>query len=435
MQTYVSLPELYQHYQQCSGISTDTRSIGPGDMFFALRGEHFDANAFAEKALAAGAAFAVIDRPEYAHIPGTLWVEDALKALQQLAHYHRLKLSIPIIGIGGSNGKTTTKELLKRVLAKRYRLTATAGNLNNYIGVPLTVLSIGSATELALIELGANRRGDIAELVGICLPTHGLITNIGKSHLEGFGGLAGVAAGEGELYDFLVKTEGRIFYNADDPVLTQMLDDRNAEEKWLRPYRTDLSLLTSNPTVSYFAENQEIKTHLMGDYNFTNMRAALTVGQYFEVPEADMHAAIAEYIPHNNRSEVIAAGSNTLWMDAYNANPSSMEAALRNFAALPGPLRKMVILGDMFELGDEAAAEHAGIGRVVAACGFDTVLLVGELMQYALPALPQAYYFPDKFGLHVWLQDHPQAHTHVLVKGSRGMKLESVREFLGSPRP
>ncbi|OZI06422.1 UDP-N-acetylmuramoyl-tripeptide--D-alanyl-D-alanine ligase [Siphonobacter sp. BAB-5385] len=424
------IADLYQKYLTCSSVSIDTRKIEPGAMFFALKGEKFDANTFAAQALANGAAYVVMDNAEYATDERCLVVPNTLQTLQRLALYHRRTLTIPVIGIGGSNGKTTTKELTHRVLAKRFRTFATPGNYNNYIGVPLTLLSMPVGTEVLIVELGANQKGDIEELVNICEPGLGLITNIGKSHLEGFGGLQGVREGEGELYDFLVQTNGLIFFHAQDETLASMLEERGAKKFNLIPYRDDVQLLETNPNVVYEIGEQRVETHLMGDYNFINMRAALTLGKYFGVAEADMHAAIAGYVAENNRSQILQKGSNTIWLDAYNANPSSMAAALKNFEALDAK-KKLVILGDMFELGEEGPQEHELMGKLIAECHFDYVLLAGPLMQNALKYLPRAYYFPDKFGLHVWLEEHPMTDTHFLIKGSRGMGLESTLGMIG----
>lgn len=419
------ITELHQKYLTCSSVSIDTRKIEPGALFFALKGEKFDANTFAAKALENGAAYVVMDNAEYAVDERCIIVENTLHALQQLALYHRRTLKIPFIGIGGSNGKTTTKELVNRVLSQKYKTFATPGNYNNYIGVPLTILSLPKGTDLAIIELGANQKGDIKELVTICEPGIGLITNIGKSHLEGFGGLQGVRDGEGELYDFLIETRGQIFVNEEDEMLTEMLAEREANPDLVQGYRTDVALLESNPNVIYEQNGNRVETHLMGDYNFINMRAAMTLGRFFGVPEKDIHEAIAGYVSENNRSQIIAKGSNTIWLDAYNANPSSMGAALKNFDALKAE-KKLVILGDMFELGEEGPYEHEMMGKLISECHFDYVLLAGPLMQNALKYLPRAYYFPDKFGLHVWLEEHPMTDTHYLIKGSRGMGLEST---------
>lgn len=430
----ISIADLYARYRECSGVTTDTRKLEPGNLFFALKGPNFNANQLAAQALEAGATYAVVDDPAFDTGGRTLLVDDALTALQDLARFHRERLTIPVFGLTGSNGKTTTKELLNAVLSPKFVTFATQGNFNNHIGVPLTVLAIGEQTELAIVEMGANHQGEIRLLSSICRPTHGLITNIGKAHLEGFGGVAGVRKGKGELYDFLAQTGGTVFVNALEPTLSDMAAERRFREVvyYLGPDdRHAPELLTESPSVVFRdTHGTTWETHLTGRYNFENMAGALAVGRYFGVDEEKALRAVSEYVADNNRSQVLHQSTNTIWLDAYNANPSSMAAAIRNFAALKAD-RKLVILGDMYELGEEAPAEHAALGELVAEGRFDTVLLAGDLMRHALPALPRAYYFPDKFGLHVWLQDHPVRDTHVLVKGSRGMKLESVVPFLG----
>lgn len=429
----ISIPALYQKYQECSSVSTDTRKIETDALFFALKGPNFDANAFAKDALEKGAKYAVIDDPAYEADERFLLVEDGLLALQKLALHHRRILTIPFIGLTGSNGKTTTKELIASVLSKKYKTYATRGNLNNHIGVPLTVLAIDTSVEIAVIEMGANKQGDIKELVEICEPTHGLITNIGKAHLEGFGGVAGVKKGKGELFDFLSRSEGVVFVNGNQPALLDMQTGRHFKETVFYQQAEGFCnavLLEDNPVVVYKSENEEIvKTQLTGKYNFDNIATALCVGKYFGVSTAEASAAIAAYNPDNNRSQIIQRSSNTIIMDAYNANPSSMMASVQNFNNMIAN-KKMVILGDMFELGTEAPTEHEAIGKLISTCHFDYVLLVGALMQHALVHLPKAYYFPDKFGLHTWLQDHPMQNTHILVKGSRGMGLESVLKVI-----
>ena len=431
----ITLEELYDIYLKYPTVCTDTRKIAPGCLFFALKGDNFDGNAFAQEALESGAAYAVVDDFSVVKDSRFLMVEDVLSTLQELAKYHRNTWDIPVIALTGSNGKTTTKELMAAVLTKKYRTNATIGNLNNHIGVPLTLLSVSPAKYgIAVIEMGANHQQEIAFLCSIAQPTHGLITNIGKAHLEGFGGLAGVKKGKGELYTYLAKKKRAVFVNAQDETLMEMASKKHAfgEIVFYRSENAAVNptLIEETPFVVY--ENQEkqtIVTHLPGQHNFDNICAALAVGHHFEVPSDDAHRAISDYQPANNRSQVIEKGSNTITLDAYNANPSSMRAAIEHFTRSDAP-RKMLILGDMLELGDEAAAEHLAIGQLVAAGKFDTVILTGPLMQHALPALPKAYYIPDKFSLHNWIMDHPQQNTHVLIKGSRGMGLESTVQFL-----
>ncbi len=431
-------PDLYLKFLECTGVSTDTRQITPDCLFVALKGDQFDGNQFAQQSLTSGARYAVVDDATIAlQDPKCLLVPDGLTALQDLARHHRRTLTIPVIGLTGSNGKTTTKELIAGVLSKRFSTYATRGNLNNHIGVPLTLLSLNETHEIAVVEMGATHQGEIALLCSIAQPTHGLITNVGKAHLEGFGGVAGVRKGKGELYDYLAQTAGTVFINSRDQTLTAMYRERL---KTLRSETTfaeaifypgePIELVQESPVVIYRPANgRAITTHLPGRYNFENMLAALAIGHYFGVSNAEANQAVADYNPTNNRSQVVTSGSNTILLDAYNANPSSMAAAIQQFTRQPAH-RKMVILGDMYELGPESEAEHAALGKLVADGHFDVVILAGQDMKWALGALPNAYYFPDKFSLHNWLVDHPQTDTYILVKGSRGMKLETVVPFL-----
>ena len=391
----ITLEELYNIYLKNPLVCTDTRKIRSGCLFFALKGENFNGNTFAEQALESGAAYAVVDDFSVVKDSRFLLVDDVLATLQELAKHHRNTWDIPVIALTGSNGKTTTKELIAAVLAKKYRTNATIGNLNNHIGVPLTLLSIQpDENTVAVIEMGANHQQEIAFLCSIAQPTHGLITNIGKAHLEGFGGIEGVKKGKGELYTYLSKKKRVVFVNAQDDTLMEMASKKHAFGEIVF-YRTassevDPTLVEETPFVIY--ENQEkqtIVTHLPGKHNFDNICAALAIGHYFEVPSDDAHRAISDYQPTNNRSQVIEKGSNIITLDAYNANPSSMRAALEHFIRSDAS-RKMVILGDMLELGEEAAAEHLAIGRLVAEGEFAVVILTGPLMQHALPVLPQA---------------------------------------------
>ncbi|MFN4145136.1 MAG: UDP-N-acetylmuramoyl-tripeptide--D-alanyl-D-alanine ligase [Runella sp.] len=428
----MNLPQLHTIFLSCKGVSTDTRKITPDCLFVALRGEKFDGNQYAQEALAKGAKYALVDDVTVATDERYLVVENTLVALQQLANYHRKQLNIPIVGLTGSNGKTTTKELIAKVLATKFKTYATQGNLNNHIGVPLTLLSIDHSYEMAVVEMGANHQKEIALLSSIAEPTHGMITNIGKAHLEGFGGLAGVRIGKGELYDWLAQSGGTVFYNASNATLSEMISERTFRE--IVPYLADDKapvLLEDSPFIVYQdpLTGEVINTQITGKYNFENIAAALAIGAYFGVSAAAAHQAVAAYNPTNNRSQVVQKGTNTVIMDAYNANPSSMAAAIENFGKMKAE-RKMVILGDMLELGDDAPAEHLALGQLVAKQSFDVVILAGQLIKDALPALPKAYYFPDKFSLHNWLIDHPQQNTHILIKGSRGIGLETVVPYL-----
>ncbi|CAG5069980.1 UDP-N-acetylmuramoyl-tripeptide--D-alanyl-D-alanine ligase [Dyadobacter sp. CECT 9623] len=431
---FTTTETLYQHFKKSSRVSTDTRQVSEGCIFFALKGDKFDGNQYAAEALKKGAAYAVVSDETVVTDPRFLLVEDTLLALQDLARFHRKTFAFPVIALTGSNGKTTSKELIAKVLSMKYNTYATSGNLNNHIGVPLTLLAVDTAkNEMAVIEMGANHQQEIALLCSIALPTHGLITNIGKAHLEGFGGQEGVKKGKGELFDFLSKKKGIVFVNSQNDVIMEMVSKRRAfgeivfygsESSAVNP-----TLLSDNPVVTFQYAGKTVSTHLPGSYNFDNINAALAVGKHFGVEDADALEAVATYQPDNNRSQIVKKGSNTVIMDAYNANPSSMSAAIANFARLDAP-RKMLILGDMFELGDAAADEHLALGKQIAGESFDIVILAGALMQHALPALPKAYYFPDKFSLHNWVMDNPQENTNILIKGSRGMSLETVLNLL-----
>jgi UDP-N-acetylmuramoyl-tripeptide--D-alanyl-D-alanine ligase len=429
--SFISIPDLFELFKNCSGISTDTRNIQENSLFFALKGPNFNANTLAEKAIEAGACYAIVDEAVFVTKPNIFLVNNGLEALQLLANYYRKQFDIPIIGLTGSNGKTTSKELLSAVLSKKYKTHATKGNLNNHIGVPLTLLSMPKDTEIAIIEMGANFVGDIKGLVYICEPTHGFITNIGKAHLEGFGGIEGVKKGKGELFDWLSEHKGTVFLNCENKILSEMVANRHFNEIVNYQNETNnLQMETEIPYVKYFSSDKKsIETHLTGKYNFENIVNALAIGSYFGVDNKHANEAIANYLPDNNRSQFVQKGSNDILMDAYNANPSSMAAAITNFNNLKAN-NKMVILGDMFELGEEGPFEHKLLGELISNCNFETILLSGSLMQNALLHLPKAYYFPDKFGLHVWLQEHPQTNAHILIKGSRGMSLETCLQFI-----
>ncbi|MFM1780587.1 MAG: UDP-N-acetylmuramoyl-tripeptide--D-alanyl-D-alanine ligase [Bacteroidota bacterium] len=426
----VNTATLLEKFLSSTGVSTDTRKIQAGNLFFALKGPNFNANAMAKEALEKGAQYAIIDDADYLAGERTLLVEDGLLALQALATAYRQTLTIPIVGLTGSNGKTTTKELIFSVLSQKYHCFATTGNLNNHIGVPLSVLSIKKEHEIAVIEMGANKQGDIKELVDIAQPTHGLITNIGKAHLEGFGGIEGVRKGKGELLDFLKASGGITFLPQQASAVTEMYQERGMNKSVIVNEALPTTLVEAKPMVRYsLASGEVIDSHLPGIYNFENIQLAIAVGKFFQLSDEQCNRGIETYIPNNHRSQFIKIGSNQVLMDAYNANPSSMSAAISHFAETEGT-PKIIILGDMFELGDSSASEHAALGQLIAPLGFEKVLLVGSHMQHALVHLPSAYYFPDKFGLHTWLQDHPITDSFLLVKGSRGIQLESVLAFL-----
>jgi UDP-N-acetylmuramoyl-tripeptide--D-alanyl-D-alanine ligase len=433
----MEISQLYHKFQETSGISTDTRKIYPDCMFVALKGEKFNANEFALQALEKGAKYVVVSElffdleayPTYQN--QVILVPDTLEALQKLANYYRKTFQIPVLAVGGSNGKTTTKELIFRVLSIKYKTFATPGNLNNHIGVPLSLLQMPRDTEMAVIEIGANHEGETAELCQIAEPNFGLLTNIGLDHLEGFGSLEGVARANSELYYYLFQNRGKIFLNTTEEHLVKMTT--RFSEKVTYPQAGDYfsaKILGGDFFVRYQTEKGEIvDTQLFGSYNFNNIASALCVGKYFEVPSELANQAVAEYAPANNRSQIIQKGSSTILLDAYNANPSSMEQALLNFAKIKAE-KKMVILGSMFELGEYSDSEHQKLGELVARLGFDTVVFFGNELQNALPANPKAYFFLDKFSLHNWLHDFKAQNYHILIKGSRGVSLETVLQFI-----
>jgi UDP-N-acetylmuramoyl-tripeptide--D-alanyl-D-alanine ligase len=429
--TIMETEKLYQKYLLSKRVSTDTRQITQGSGFFALKGDKFNANEFAAEALAKGAAYAVIDEGKFKKDERFIVVDDVLQTLQKLARYHRDQLQIPIIGLTGSNGKTTSKELLNAVLSKKFKTYATKGNLNNHIGVPLTILSIDTTVELAVVEMGANHLGEIAMLCNIANPTHGFITNIGKAHIGTFGGFDNIVRGKSELFQHLINANGQVFINSQDPIVANMA--KRFKNPLFYPAKGDYyhtELVSADPLVKIKAENgEEITTHLIGGYNFENMAAALCIGKYFGVDAKLANQAIAEYVPSNMRSQVVQKGSNTIILDAYNANPSSMQAAIENMAAMKAN-KKILILGDMFELEDEADKEHQAIGDLIKKKNFEDVYLCGSLFKAALHEIPNAKYFTKKDELIEELKQYPVKDATILVKASRGIGLETIVEYL-----
>ena len=423
---------IYQHYLTHRTICTDTRNISEGCLFFALKGENFDANTFAEKALNQGAAFAVIDNPEYLINDQCILVDDVLSALQNLARYHRKQLNIPVIGLTGSNGKTTTKELVNAVLAEKYQSFATKGNLNNHIGVPLSVLSIKDETEIAVIEMGANHQKEIAFLCDIALPTHGLITNIGMAHLDGFGGFEGVKKGKAELFDYLRQADGIAFINVDNPFIVEISEAAGLDKMICYGAGGDVlisgKLLQSDPVLSLRwtkeSASYEVKTQLTGAYNFENILAAISIGSFFGLTPDQVNNGLANYSPKNNRSQLTKTEHNTVICDFYNANPSSMSAALNNLSAMEAA-NKVAIIGDMFELGQEAAEQHEKIATQAELAGFKTLILIGKYF-YALKESHNALFFSSPKEAMYWLENNVVKDSLVLLKGSRGMALEQL---------
>ncbi|HNR54468.1 MAG TPA: UDP-N-acetylmuramoyl-tripeptide--D-alanyl-D-alanine ligase [Flavobacteriales bacterium] len=425
-----SIADLHRHFLACNGTSTDTRTINPDSMFFALKGPNFDANTFAAEALAKGARCAVVDDPDVALDDRYLVVPDVLGALQQLATHHRRQFDLPVIGITGSNGKTTTKELVHAVLAADRSTLATSGNLNNHIGVPLTLLRLDPEHRVAIIEMGANKPGDIAELSGIAEPTYGLITNIGKAHLEGFGSYEGVIATKTELYADIGTRQGVLFVNADDELLMRKSEGQR-RVTYGRSAGADTSgtVNGSGPFLEVvFVGGDErayhVVTKLIGAYNLPNVLAAVAVGQHFGVPDDVIAEALSTYSPSNNRSQFTDTGRNQLVLDAYNANPTSMAAALENFAAMRSDRPKLAILGDMLELGADSAKEHRAIVDLVARLKLDVWFVGGEFMKVTPEAVRSAADLNERF------TTAPVNARLILVKGSRGIKLETLVPLL-----
>jgi len=425
----MKIDAIHQLFLDCTSICTDTRKVKNNCLFFALSGEKFNGNTFANEALTKGAKYAIIDDAKFKTSDNTIIVEDSLKTLQELATYHREYLGLKIIALTGSNGKTTTKELINVVLSKKYNTTATVGNLNNHIGVPLTLLSMDKNTEIGIVEMGANHKKEIAFLCNIAKPDYGYITNFGKAHLEGFGGIEGVIKGKSEMYDYLISNNKLVFYNAEDTIQEEKLRDYNSKVGFSNNNTTDYNytLLDTNPFVTFKTEDIVIKSNLIGAYNFTNLCAASTIGRHFEVTLNQIQTAVKDYTPTNNRSQIINQGSNSIILDAYNANPSSMDVALKNFS-IQDAKNKIAILGDMFELGDSAAEEHQNIVNLLADLDINKVILVGENFYTTNTDnsnLEKYKSFEDFKNNYKTIKD-----SALLIKGSRGMALERVLELL-----
>jgi len=434
----MTIPDLYQIYLKHPRINTDTRKITEGCLFFALRGENFDANSFAETALEKGAAFVVIDNPKYKKNDRYILVNDSLMSLQELAKYHRNQLTIPIIGITGSNGKTTTKELIYSILSQKYKTLSTVGNLNNHIGVPLTLLEINANHQIAIIEMGANHQKEIELLCEICRPDFGLITNIGKAHLEGFGGVEGIKKGKGELYDFLEKHKGTAFINNDSDVLTKMAEHRNLTSKiyYGKNPNNNVSgeLVLNQPYLEIkwtqdSKENHLVLSQLTGAYNFENILAAIAIGLNFGLSPNEINNGIKNYQPQNNRSQITKTSKNTVVCDFYNANPSSMLVAIENINQLKAD-KKIVILGDMYELGEETELEHLNMITKALSNAFDRVIFIGDYFYKQKQEFKNGVFFESTQQAADYLKEKNLSDSLVLVKGSRGMKLESLIDYL-----
>ena len=427
----MEIENIYKLFLKHPYIYSDTRNSVPDGLFFALKGDNFDGNKFALNAIENGAAYAIIDNPEFNVSEKTILVEDSLKYLQELAKYHRRQLNMPVIGITGTNGKTTTKELINGVLSKKYKTYATPGNLNNHIGVPLSILQIKSDIEIAIIELGASHVGEIRQLSEIAQPTHGVITNIGRAHLEGFGSFENVISAKTELYKYLEQNNGTIFYNINNNILKSHLGETPTYSYGTKEHADiHTTFVIANPYVKVFWENNRlmIDSKLIGKYNFENILCAMAVGNFFNVEPPLIKEAIEEYIPKNFRSQFIHKENNIIILDAYNANPTSMEAALDNFNLMHSP-NKIVMLGDMLELGKYSESDHKKIIDFVSDSNYTSVFLVGKNFIEA-NSNKDFITFKSSLDLKNYLLQHPISNALILVKGSRGTQMEIVVEAL-----
>ena len=416
----MTIAEIYNLFIHSTGVTTDTRKITKKSIYFALKGENFNGNKFSIDALEKGASYAIIDEVQYQINERAILVKDVLSTLQQLAQYHRQQLGIPIISLTGSNGKTTTKELINAVLSEKYKTVATIGNLNNHIGVPLTLLSMDTSTEIGIVEMGANHLKEIELLSSIAQPNYGYITNFGKAHLEGFGGFEGVIKGKTELYTYLKNNDGKAFVNSLDTLQVTHSNQLNTLS-----FGQETKLNEVAPFVEVTFNDLKIKSNLIGHYNFNNIMAAIAIGAYFKVDSKDIKKAIENYIPTNNRSQIIYKDSSKIILDAYNANPSSMQLALENFNNLEEP-HKTIILGDMFELGSTSLEEHQHIADLAISFNFNEVYLIGE--NFAKIKTPKAI---TCISFEVFKSSFKNnTNSCFLIKGSRGMALERVLDLL-----
>ncbi|WP_430812106.1 MULTISPECIES: UDP-N-acetylmuramoyl-tripeptide--D-alanyl-D-alanine ligase [unclassified Carboxylicivirga] len=429
------LASIHKAFLASQGVSTDSRAANQGTIFFALKGASFDGNKYVREVLAKGAAYAVADDKALLGEPNVFLVEDVLTCLQNLARYHRRYLNIPILAITGTNGKTTTKELVAAVLSKKYRLKATAGNFNNHIGVPLTLLSMDSSLEMGVVEMGANHIGEIDFLCRIAEPNYGLITNVGKAHLEGFGSFEGVKTAKGELYQYMHKTGGRVFINTDNKHLKAMATGLNE----CLSYGTQNSQITGQITAKTpfvgirwhlpQGSSHKVNTQLIGTYNFENILSAICIGHHLGVAAEDINEALENYIPSNNRSQYIESGSNRIIMDAYNANPTSMQAALQHFAQTEAE-NKVLILGGMKELGADSTDEHRKLIATIESIGAAQVFLVGSEFEDLNNIPSKMIVFPDTESLIHAIDQEPVRNAYILIKGSRSNQLEKVLSHL-----
>ena len=427
----MDISSIHSLFLKCKSVSIDTRKIEPNSLFIAIKGDRFDANSFTKEALDKGASYVIIDNETYYIDQRTILVEDSLVTLQQLAKFHREYLKLPVIALTGSNGKTTTKELLAVVLSKKYRIKATVGNLNNHIGVPLTLLSFNSETEIGIVEMGANHKKEIEFLCELAKPDYGYITNFGKAHLEGFGGVKGVIEGKSEMYHYLLKSDKLAFINLEDPIQVE-------KSKILKSFSfginkenaaVNITEVKANPFVKISSSGFTISSHLIGLYNANNINAALTVGKYFGVADSAIKEALESYVPENNRSQLLTKGTNEIILDAYNANPSSMTVAIENFLQLDNP-NKIMILGDMFELGEESQQEHQAIVTLLFNKEKVKCYFIGNAF-YDDRINKNNFWFYETFETFSdYLKETKIENSTILIKGSRGMALERTLDFL-----
>jgi UDP-N-acetylmuramoyl-tripeptide--D-alanyl-D-alanine ligase len=427
----MTISEIHNLFLQSNGVTIDTRKIETNSFFVALKGERFDANTFAKEALEKGASYVIIDNKDFYIDHRTILVNDSLVTLQDLAKFHRTYLNLPIIALTGSNGKTTTKELIQVVLSKKYNAKATVGNLNNHIGVPLTLLSFSSSTEIGIVEMGANHQKEIEFLCELANPDHGYITNFGKAHLEGFGGIEGVIKGKSEMYNYLKSNHKKVFINLDDTIQEEKTRgmDRISFSNKIKDTNTFINKIDANPYVTIEYKNSEIKSNLIGLYNANNINAAITIGNYFKVTNYDIKIAIENYIPENNRSQIITKNTNEIILDAYNANPSSMLLALENFIQL-NKERKVVIIGDMFELGSESDIEHQNIIKFLEKENHLICYFIGNHFYKNKIQKENFTFFNDFETFKNNLEKKQFKDNTILIKGSRGIALERTLEYI-----
>lgn len=435
----ILIEELYQHFLNANNkVCTDTRNLIKGSLFFALKGTNFNANEFAQKAIDEGCSFAIIDEEKYATSAKIILVPNVLKALQQLANHHRNQFKIPVLAITGSNAKTTNKELINAVISKKYNALATVGNLNNHIGVPLTLLNLNNQHQFAIIEMGANHQGEIAELCEIANPNFGLITNIGKAHLEGFGGIEGVKKGKTELYKFLKTVDGEVFINGDDDVLHDLaVNNDKVTFGCKKLYDVIGKDFTKTETVSFkfttrygekdWSKLPQINTQIIGNYNFINCLTAVSVGHYFKVDDTLIKEALENYVPQMNRSQLVKTEHNIIILDAYNANPNSMKVAIENFANMVAQ-NKLVLLGDMFELGEYSAEEHQKVIDLIIDKKLNNTVFVGQEFYKLNPTTFKTFKTTEE--CKAYLSELNIKNNNVLIKGSRSMKMEVLQETL-----